>query len=546
VAGTATIGRRLQDAAGTWSDRLWLVDDHRAWTFADLAVGAERVARALLASAVGQGDPVGVFASNRAEWFVFELGAALIGAPVVPLNTRFTAAELGQVLSRVGVRALLWEGSLRGKDAVGLLGQVLAGQDHALADGAGEGPGRAAGGAPVVVGLGDGPWPPSVATWADFLDRADGIGDRAFAQARERVQEDATGLIVFTSGTTGAPKGAMLRQGGIVAHMRTWARHLGFTGDDRAILASPVFWGFGCVLNAVVPLLAGSSIVLHDGFDARAWLTDIGRWSCTYLQGVPSQYQLLLDHPQSEDFDLSGIRLVQIGGAPSADVLVRRLRRRAPGAVLVSAYGLTEGGFVNTATDLGDPDELVLSTVGRALPDNEAAVRPLDRDEDCPSGEVGELCLRGPHLMTGYLGDPVATAQTLRGGWLRTGDLATMDRGGYLRIVGRVKDMFITGGMNVYPAEVENVLAGAPGVALGAVAGVPDDRMGEVGVAWVVAEAGASLEEAELLAHLRTRLADYKVPRRVCVVDELPMSASGKVAKLELVERWSGGDGAGP
>lgn len=536
MAGGGTFGATMASAARQWPEHLWLVDEYGTSTFGELERRAREVARALTAAGVERGDAVAIFLPNRAEWFVAELGAALIGAPVVPLNTRFKVAELDHVLRTSAAKAVVWTGTLRGRDAieplVALVPEVV-GHDAAVPLSPARLPSVR-----LVVGVGDGEWPAGVRRWDDFVATGASVSDAELDALAGKVTPDDVALVVFTSGTTGVPKGAMLSHGGLVDHMTVWARHLGFRPGDRAILASPIFWGFGCALNALVPLIAGSSVVLHDVFDAGAWLADIDRWECTYLQGVPTQYQMLLDHPDTDRHDLSRIRLVQIGGAPSAHTLMRRLLERAPKAVPVSSFGLTEGGFVDTATALGDDLDTVLGTVGPPLPDTEASIRVPGGDDEVPAGEVGELCLRGRHLMTGYLGDPEQTAAALRDGWLRTGDLATADERGYLRIVGRHKDMYITGGMNVYPPEVENVLASHPGVAQVAVIGVPDARMGEIGVAWVVPRADAPSGD-DVVAFARERLADYKVPRVVRFVDDLPLSASGKVTKFVLAEQWA-------
>jgi fatty-acyl-CoA synthase len=278
-------------------------------------------------------------------------------------------------------------------------------------------------------------------------------------------------------------------------------------------------------------------IVLQERFEASAFLRDLLDYECTHLQGVPSQYEMALNHPDSARYDLSGLRLVQIGGSASAEGLARRLLERAPKARMVSSYGLTEATGVNTYTELDDPPERITGTVGHAARDTEIVLRSPNGDEPVPIGEVGELCIRSASVMLGYLDNPDATESALRGGWLHTGDLAVSDEHGYLTIVGRSIDAYKRGGMNVYPAEAEAVLSEHPSVQAAAIIGAPDDRLGEVGLAVIVAEDGATVNADELLTYCAERIAAYKVPERVIVVDELPVTPTGKIQKFALRQR---------
>jgi len=391
-----------------------------------------------------------------------------------------------------------------------------------------------------VVGVGDGPWPAGVTSWAEVLEAGRALDPAVVAARRAAVTADDIALVMYTSGTTGSPKGALIRHRGIVEHVGVWCAQLGLGQDDRSIMASPLFWSFGCTINAMVPLLAGSMIVLEERFEAARFLHDLTAYGCTHLQGVPTQYELALAHPAAADGALSTIRLVQIGGSSSAEGLARRLLERIPGAQLLSSYGLTEAVGVNTFTDLGDPLEDVMRTVGHAAPDNDIELRRPEDGAAVPAGEVGEIWLRGPHVMSGYLDDPEATAAALDGGWLHTGDLATSDHRGYLTIVGRKADAYKRGGMNVYPAEVEGVLLEHDGVAQAAVVGVPHEELGQVGVAFVVPRGTGAPDPDDLIAFCRERLAAYKAPAEVRTVQELPLTPTGKVQKYRLLEQWQG------
>jgi fatty-acyl-CoA synthase len=370
-----------------------------------------------------------------------------------------------------------------------------------------------------------------------MLQAGSAVSEADAQTARAAVSADDVALLLYTSGTTGHPKGAMIRHRSVVDHIGDWAEHLQLRADDRSIMSSPLFWSFGCTVNALVPLHRGSMIVLQERFEASAFLRDLLDYECTHLQGVPSQYEMALNHPDSARYDLSGLRLVQIGGSASAAGLARRLLERAPKARMVSSYGLTEATGVNTYTELDDPPERITGTVGHAARDTEIVLRSPNGDEPVPIGEVGELCIRSASVMLGYLDNPDATESALRGGWLHTGDLAVSDEHGYLTIVGRSIDAYKRGGMNVYPAEAEAVLSEHPSVQAAAIIGAPDDRLGEVGLAVIVAEDGATVNADELLTYCAERIAAYKVPARLIVVDELPVTPTGKIQKFALRQR---------
>jgi acyl-CoA synthetase (AMP-forming)/AMP-acid ligase II len=530
----ATLPALLDRAVEAFGDEPWLAFEDSTMTFGQLRERVDVLARAFLAAGIEPGDRVGLFLRNCADWLPIEYAVTSIGADLEPLNTMYRARELAHVVATSRMRLLVWGSSLVSGSTLPLLRELA--------------PHLEKGGLPAaklpdlatVVGVGEADWPEAVLGWPAFRKGADAVPTGAVRQRAAAVRAEDTALVLFTSGTTGKPKGVMLAHGGVVGHLAQWAAHLGLGPTDRTVMPSPLFWTFGCVLNALVPLHTGSMIVLHEAFDAEAMLRDIDGYGCTLLQGVPTQYELLLKHPDSEHHDLSSLRLVQIGGSASAETLARRLLERAPSARFVSAYGITEASAVNTWTDLDDDLGDVVSTVGHAAPDNEIVVRAPGGDEDRPAGEVGELCIRGATVMTGYVDAPAETARVLRDGWLHTGDLAVMDARGYLSIVGRAVDAYKRGGANVYPAEIEGVLTEHPDVRVASVIGVPDAELGQVGAAYVVARPGASLDAAKLQAHCRQALATYKVPARIEVVAELPMTPSGKVQKFRLCEQRPG------
>jgi fatty-acyl-CoA synthase len=454
------------------------------------------------------------------------------------MATVYRKAELTHLLSQSGMAVLVWGSPVLGRDTTGLLLELVP----ELADAEpGQWSSERFPHLRHVVGLGEADWPRGVLGWDDALAGGRPVAPAEVSGRAAAVTPDDVALMLFTSGTTGAPKGAMLTHRGLVGHIGTWARHLELEPSDRTVMPSALFWGFGCMVNALVPLHAGSMIVLEERFDARQFLEDLTAYRCTHLQGVPSQYELLLKHPDSERYDLSQLRLIQIGGSASAETLAHRLLQRAPSATFISAYGITEASGVNTYTDLDDPLSDVMRTVGHAAEDNEIVIREPGGTPTLNPGEVGEMCIRGDSVMSGYFALPEETRRALQDGWLRTGDLAVMDERGYFAIVGRAVDAFKRGGVNVYPAEVEGVLTGRDDVQIAAVIGLPHEDLGECGAAFVVPAAGHRPDAEELIAHCRRELASYKVPDVVRIVDALPMTVSGKVQKFKLRDDWRGG-----
>jgi acyl-CoA synthetase (AMP-forming)/AMP-acid ligase II len=534
--GSSTMPATVAAAVERYGHRPWLAHDGITHTFAELGTAVDDIAAALMAAGIGHDDGVALFMGNRVEWLEVEFGVVTSGAWMVPLNTYFKAGELTHILASSGCRALVWDATVLGRDTRPLLDELVP----ELRDGT---PGRWQSAAfprlELVVGVGDGPWPPGVTSWDAFLARGSTVS-RSLVRARAgEVQPEDAGLILYTSGTTGTPRGAMLSNTGIVDHMREWTRQVDLGPDDRSVMASPLFWVFGCTMNAMVPLHAGSMVVLEDRFEAKQFLTDIEDFGCTHLQGVPEQYELALNHPDSPSHDLSTLSVVQIGGSASAADLALRILERAPGARMLSAYGLTEAVGVNTWTEFDDPLELLTTSIGHASPDNAIELRDPETTEEVAAGEVGEIWIRGNHVSKGYIGDPEGTAATFVDGWLRTGDLARADERGYYTIAGRRSHTYKRGGMNVYPVETEVLLASHPAVERASIVGVPDERLGQVGAAFVVLVPGAELSEQELLDWADGRLASYKLPAYVRIVDALPTTASGKVRKFELQEAWA-------
>ncbi len=533
AAHASTIPAVLSQAGRRFAEEPWMAFKGELQTFADLTDNVATIAAGLETLGIAKGDRVGLFLGNMFEWLQIEYAVTALGAALVPLNTALRARELDHIVRTSGMNLLVWGAHVVGHETLPLLQSLVPEINDARV---GEWQSSTFPALRQVIGVGECTWPEGVTPWARII--ANGRSAQPLHIPDNLVTSDDVALIMFTSGTTGVPKGALLTHGAIVDHLGHWVSHIGLGPGDRSIMASPLFWTFGCTMNAVVPLLAGSMIVLDDQFDPLRFLEHLVQYRCTHLQGVPTHYELALAHPHAEACDLSSVRIVQIGGSSGIDGLVQHIRERMPNADLVSSYGLTEAVIASTWTDLGDPLEDVVSTVGHPAPDNDIELRDPERGHVVAPGEVGTLWIRGPNVTKGYLGNPEATATSIVDGWLNTGDLASADARGYLSIVGRGVDAFKRGGANVYPAEIEAVLNERDDVAMAAVIGVPHPIQGEVGAAFVLRQPGSEPSERDLLDYCRTQLASYKVPAFIEFVDSLPLTPTGKIQKFALRDQW--------
>jgi acyl-CoA synthetase (AMP-forming)/AMP-acid ligase II len=529
-----TVPGLVADAARRWGDAEALVDGPRRWSFAALAAETERWSRALMASGVEPGDRVALWAPNSAEWVFGALGVLGAGGVVVTVNTRFKGGEAAYLLRTAGARLLLTVGEFLGTDYPGM----LAGEDTgALAE--------------VVAWPGpDGPGAGHAVTPLDtLLARADGVTPDEAGRRRAAIQPDDVADLLFTSGTTGHPKGAQATHAQGLRTFGTWSSIVGLTAGDRYLVVNPFFHTFGYKAGLLACLMAGATAVPEAVFDVDRVVRRIAEEKISVLPGPPTLYQSLLAHPGRAAADLSSLRLGVTGAAVVPVELVVAMRDQLGFDTVLTAYGLTESCGTVTMCRRSDPPEVVATTSGRALPD--VAVRVVGPDgSEVPRGEPGEVVVRGYTVMRGYFCDDAATAESIDAdGWLHTGDIGVMDDAGNLRITDRLKDMFVVGGFNAYPAEIEAILGGCPQVTQVAVVGVPDERLGEVGCAYVVAVpdhrgdgGGATAETGRaVIDWARHAMANYKAPRDVVVVDALPLNASGKVLKRELRDRFAAG-----
>ncbi|MFJ8163667.1 FadD3 family acyl-CoA ligase [Streptomyces sp. NPDC096136] len=524
-----TVAALVRDAARRHAGREAVVDGRTRLDYAQLGDRVERAAAACLAVGVEPGDRVAVWAPNTADWIVSALGAVTAGAVLVPLNTRFKGAEAAYVLRRSRARLLFVTGTFLGTSYVASL-------RRAAAEGPGSGPLPGLPHLEQVVVLADDA-PADFRTWKDFLAGGDRVPAAAVRTRADAIPPDAPSDIVFTSGTTGSPKGAVITHAQTLRCYAVWSELAGLREGDRYLIVNPFFHTFGYKAGIIACLMRGATMVPQPVFDVDTALANIAAERISVLPGPPTLHQSLLDHPQRDHHDLSALRLVVTGAAVVPLQLVERLRTELRIATVLTAYGLSEAAGIVTMCRRGDPAEVIAATSGRAIPGTELRIAGPDGTAQDP-GTPGEVWVRGHHVMRGYFEDPEETARTLTPeGWLRTGDVGVLDAHGNLRITDRIKDMFIVGGFNAYPAEIEQLLGLHPDVADVAVVGIPDPRLGEVGKAYAVRRPGSTLTADDLIAWSRREMANYKVPREVEFVASLPRNASGKVLKTELRAR---------
>ncbi len=507
-----TIPGLVRWAGERYGGREAVVDGRARISYAELADRVERSAAACLATGIRAGDRVAVWAPNSLDWIVAALGAVTAGAVLVPLNTRFKGTEAADVLARSRARLLFVTGTFLGTSYVASLRRAGVPLPHLER----------------VVVLGDtAPDEAEWTTWKAFLAEGDRVPAERVRARADALDPDSPSDVVYTSGTTGRPKGAVISHAQSLRCYAEWAALAGLAEGDRYLVVNPFFHTFGYKAGVLACLMRGAVIVPQSVFTVDTVLANIAAERISVLPGPPTLHQSLLDHPARAAHDLSSLRLVVTGAAVVPLLLVERLRSELGIGTVLTAYGLSEASGLVTMCRRDDPDETVATTSGRAVPGVEVRL----------SG-TGEVLVRGYNVMRGYFEDEEATAAAIDAdGWLRTGDVGVLDAAGNLRITDRLKDMFIVGGFNAYPAEIEQLLGLHPDIADVAVIGVPDARLGEVGKAFAVRRPGARITADDLIAWSRREMANYKVPRQVEFVAELPRNASGKVVKGELRQR---------
>lgn len=493
-----TVVEALERAATTWPDTLAIEDGDVRLSWSELRAMAHRAAVTLVARGVRPGDRVAIWAPNMWEWVVAGLGIHCAGAAIVTLNTRYKGEEARYILDKSGARLLFTVDGFLGLDFVAMLER---------------------------------PDLPTVRFRSE--DFTAFLAEGEAGPPLPPVSPDAPADILFTSGTTGSPKGAVCTQGQAVRAYASWAEVVGLTHGDRYLVVAPFFHAFGYKAGWLACLLTGATILPQPTFDLDVILRRIPADRVSVLPGPPAIYQSFLMREDLGSHDLSTLRLAVTGAASIPVQLIRDMREVLGFDTVITGYGLTEACGIATMCRYDDDPETIATTSGRAIDGVE--VRCVDAaGADVAPGQPGHVLIRGYNVMVAYFDEPERTAEAIVDGWLHTGDIGVLDERGYLAITDRLKDMFIVGGFNAYPAEIEHALLAHPTVREVAVIGIPDERLGEVGMAFVVP--GGPLEEAELIAWCRERMANFKVPRRVAFLEALPRNASTKVQKFKLRE----------
>lgn len=509
-----TIPRMCALSAQTHGDQIFIEDGGVTLTFRDFNALRRRVARAFMASGIAKGDKVMIWAPNSWKWFAAAMGLVSAGGVLIPCSTRFKGVEVGELIRRSETVMMVAVGDFLGQHYPDMLspeGRAPL-RDIVVFDHAQEGE----------------------IAWEAFLSRADTVTEEELEARDASVGPDDLCDMLFTSGTTGHPKGVMYEHRKCLRAIDAWATRVDIRHGDRILVIPPFFHAFGYRSGGIVALMRGAVLLPHLTYDPDEILRRVERERISVIPGPPTIFHGMLQHPDLARFDTSSLRLGITGGAVVPATLIRRMRAELGFSGVVNGYGLTECGGYGTMCRADDVAEVIANTCGKPFPETE--VRIMDGAGTLlPDGQPGEVVIRGYIAMRGYFHNPDATAETIDAdGWLHTGDIGYFDADGNLRIEDRVKDVYICGGFNCYPAEIERLMSAHPSVGQIAVIGVPDARMGEVGKAFVVLRPGTSATEEELIGWARQNIANFKVPRSVEFRPALPTSAQGKVVKDQL------------
>jgi fatty-acyl-CoA synthase len=537
AADTGLLGMTIGDALDRSVERFGtneaLVSCHQGirWSYAELGKRVDELARALLALGVDRGERVGIWSTNRAEWTLTQFATSKIGAILVNVNPSYRAAELEYALNQSGCRYLVLADAFKSTDfnaileaiapelTTGTPGALLLARLPELK---------------VVITLG--PARAGMLTWQSVLDRAGEVSAAALAARQAALEFDDPINIQYTSGTTGFPKGATLSHHNILNNGYFVARLMNFNERDRLVIPVPLYHCFGMVMGNLGCISHGATMIYPEqGFDAEAVLRAIADERATALFGVPTMFIAELALPNFADFDLTSLRTGVMAGAPCPVEVMRKVQSVMHMHEIAICYGMTETSPVSTQTRIGTPLEKQVGTVGQVHPHVEIKIVDPDTGRTVPRGALGEFCTRGYSVMLGYWNNEEATDNSIdASSWMHTGDLAVMDQEGYVNITGRIKDMIIRGGENIYPREIEEFLYRHPGIKEVQVIGVPDARFGEELMAWIQLVDGATLCEEDVKAFCRGQIAHYKVPRYVRFVDDFPMTVTGKIQKFVM------------
>ncbi|BCG47754.1 acyl-CoA synthase [Citrifermentans bremense] len=530
-----TVGALLDDIAGKFPDNEALIYVERGlrYSYREFNERCRQIAKGLLRMGVKKGDHLAIWAYNVPEWILLQFASAKIGAVLVTVNTSYKSAELEYIMKQSDSSFLFLVQGFKDTDYIQTLADVVP--ELAQSE-----PGKLKSAAlpflKHVVFLEEGA-PAGTINFESIVELGREVPDAELAAVEKTLSVHDVINMQYTSGTTGFPKGVMLTHHNIVNNGFNIGECMRFTEKDRLCIPVPFFHCFGCVLAVMACVTHGSTMVPVEIFDPLKVLQAVEKERCTALHGVPTMFIAELEHPRFSEFDLTSLRTGIMAGSNCPIEVMRRVIRDMHASEITIAYGQTESSPVITQTRTDDPIELKVSTVGRVLPNVELKIVDIESGQELPPGKQGELCTRGYLVMKGYYKMPEETSKAIDAdGWLHTGDLAVMDENGYCKITGRIKNMIIRGGENIYPREIEEFLYTHPKISDVQVYGVPDRKYGEQVMAAIVLKQGSEMTEAEVKEFCRGRIANYKIPKYVRFVDSYPMTASGKIQKFKLRE----------
>ncbi|XKE47179.1 AMP-binding protein [Halomonas organivorans] len=532
-----TIGDCFDETVERFPDRDALISRHQGlrYSWKALQEAVDQAARALMALGVAKGDRVGIWSPNCAEWTITQFATAKLGAILVNINPSYRTHELEYALKQSGASTLILQGAFKSSDYVATLAELAPELRDATPESFKS---RGLPDLERVVCLDAERALPGMHSWDAMLGHADRVSAEELARLQATLQFDEPINIQYTSGTTGAPKGATLSHHNILNNGFFVARTLNLSEVDRMVIPVPLYHCFGMVMGNLGCMTHGAAMIYPgDGFDPRSTLEAVAEERATTLYGVPTMFIAELEHPDFEQFDLSSLRTGIMAGSICPIEVMRKVIDQMHMEDVTICYGMTETSPVSFQTQTDAPLEKRVTTVGTIHPHLEVKLVSPETGAVVPRGETGELCTRGYSVMLGYWNNPEATAKSIdEAGWMHTGDLATMDEDGYVAIVGRIKDMIIRGGENIYPREIEDFLYTHPAISDVQVIGVPDEKYGEEIMAWVKLSEGEQLDEEGLKEFCQGKIAHYKVPRYVKFVDEFPMTVTGKIQKFKMRE----------
>ncbi len=529
-----TIGEMVDSIATKYPDNEALVSvhDNVRWTYREFRERVNQVARGLMGLGVEKGDRVAIWAMNHADWIVVQFATAKVGAIMVNINPAYRTYELEYVLKQAEISTLIVQGRFKTSDYVGMFYEACPEAYEAK-------PGRISSQKfPFLknaVFMGNIPYN-GMYTWEDFLNKADEITMDELIERGEGLSFDDPAIIMYTSGTTGFPKGVVLTHHSVLNNGFIIGEGMGFTEKDRLCIPVPFYHCFGMVLSNLASVTHGATMVVPSpAFDAEEVLKTVEKEHCTALHGVPTMFIAELTHPDFPKYDLRTLRTGIMAGSPCPIEVMKEVNTRMHMSEIVIVYGQTETSPGVTMTTTKDPVERRVTTIGRAFPHTELKIVDAKTGKIVPIGEIGEICARGYCVMKCYYNNPSATHATLdKDHWNHTGDLATLDEEGYFKIVGRLKDMVIRGGENIYPREIEEYLHHHEKIADVYVVGVPDVKYGEELCAWVKMKPGQTMTEQDTKDFCKGKIANYKIPRYVMFVDDFPINISGKIQKYKM------------